>query len=623
MPDPGGSDALAPDSATVAASEPIYADFLGLMRHNPLPSDRLSEVDMAAWFRVLFNSQGDRLIHDLRALPDPQATATAVLRHLPWTALEALIVGLNPAMGGFVITMLLAGEKAALRRKEQSRHTLQNALWHAALSLTLDPRGPKGDATAVAGRVVTSAARHGAINTDEILHALREGAHAGAAQDARFHPLEEILPALRGAMPSGGHSDTRSTHRPAVQTSGPSASAIPRQTHAATNQKQEYDLAPPASTIPSDPLSVAIAYLRYGTLPAGETKSDICKRIEAVIAAALGAGSSAQLSWLLPLLTVPLHRFRLMQCISTAVAMDLMDQVRPDGRRVMRLLDELAPLVCESLPGLTLDEWTSIALSIALGPPPDAAEPDTGFLRNALQTASAKRSLLYADTIAALAAHGGAIQGLSSNARDAIAGLVVPIAEESQSDPGATPPVIADAALDGLRTAAPDRLHVDNAGLVLLWPYLPRLFSTLHLLDDHGFCHTESQLRAVHLTQLLVSGDHSTPEHMLPLNKLLCGLGLTHPVGLDITPTPKETDLVHDLLYSVTQTWEPLRNTTIEGLRESFLIRNGLLQRTSPAAPMTLSVETRAFDMLLDRLPWSLSVIKLHWMSEELHVRWR
>jgi hypothetical protein len=34
-------------------------------------------------------------------------------------------------------------------------------------------------------------------------------------------------------------------------------------------------------------------------------------------------------------------------------------------------------------------------------------------------------------------------------------------------------------------------------------------------------------------------------------------------------------------------------------------------------------VETRAFDMLLDGLPWAFSVIRHPWMTRTLYVEWR
>jgi hypothetical protein len=36
-----------------------------------------------------------------------------------------------------------------------------------------------------------------------------------------------------------------------------------------------------------------------------------------------------------------------------------------------------------------------------------------------------------------------------------------------------------------------------------------------------------------------------------------------------------------------------------------------------------LEVAPRTYDMLLDRLPWSISLVKLPWMTAPIHVDWR
>jgi hypothetical protein len=63
-----------------------------------------------------------------------------------------------------------------------------------------------------------------------------------------------------------------------------------------------------------------------------------------------------------------------------------------------------------------------------------------------------------------------------------------------------------------------------------------------------------------------------------------------------------------------------LKNTSQEGLRQSFLQRDGLLM-VKPAS-MKLQVERRGFDILLDQLPWNMGIIKTQWMDEPLSVDW-
>ena len=56
-----------------------------------------------------------------------------------------------------------------------------------------------------------------------------------------------------------------------------------------------------------------------------------------------------------------------------------------------------------------------------------------------------------------------------------------------------------------------DVSYVWNAGLVLLAPFLPRLFAALGLVGDSGFVSPSTPGRAVHLTQYLVDGRTNAP----------------------------------------------------------------------------------------------------------------
>ena len=75
------------------------------------------------------------------------------------------------------------------------------------------------------------------------------------------------------------------------------------------------------------------------------------------------------------------------------------------------------------------------------------------------------------------------------------------------------------------------------------------------------------------------------------------------------------------LLKSVLSNWPALKNTSIAGLRESFLNREAKLQLQDES--WKLIVQSKAFDMLLDGLPWSYSTIKLPWMEKPIYVDWR
>jgi hypothetical protein len=67
--------------------------------------------------------------------------------------------------------------------------------------------------------------------------------------------------------------------------------------------------------------------------------------------------------------------------------------------------------------------------------------------------------------------------------------------------------------------------------------------------------------------------------------------------------------------------WRALGSTSVAGLRESFLQREGCLSRKDD--DWRLLVETRSYDMLLDRLPWGFATIKYSWMPGAIRVDWR
>ncbi len=175
-----------------------------------------------------------------------------------------------------------------------------------------------------------------------------------------------------------------------------------------------------------------------------------------------------------------------------------------------------------------------------------------------------------------------------------------------------------DAATDG------QPIYISNAGLVLAAPFLPRLFQALDLLETetNGAVRIRPALipRAVHLLQAAVDGRTAAPEPLLCLNKLLCGVSIATPVDSQIEATAHEREMVAALLRSIIATWTIVSNTSIEGLQETFLRRDGRLERTSNG--WRLQVQRKTVDVLLDHLPWSLSTIIHSLMPEPIFVKW-
>jgi hypothetical protein len=192
---------------------------------------------------------------------------------------------------------------------------------------------------------------------------------------------------------------------------------------------------------------------------------------------------------------------------------------------------------------------------------------------------------------------------------------------------GADPVADGIAASSAVPIAQPDVLRVaeesagiDNAGLVLAAPFMPRLFTLLDLFDQGIFKTREAALHAARVLQYLVDG-RAEVERPPSLNRILCGVDAAHPEVEARALGVLETETVDGLVAMMIERWRSIGNTSPAGLREAFLQRPGRLQRRQEE--WHLRVEPRAYDMLLDRLPWSFSIIKHPWMKSPIHVAWR
>jgi hypothetical protein len=163
-------------------------------------------------------------------------------------------------------------------------------------------------------------------------------------------------------------------------------------------------------------------------------------------------------------------------------------------------------------------------------------------------------------------------------------------------------------------------LFIHQAGLVLLHPFLRHYFDAIHLLEGDRFQSPEAQQMAIHVLHYLATQHTHPPEYELILPKLLCGYPLNAPVLLP-TLSQEAMDEAENLLQTVINYWEALKSTTPNGLREGFLKREGKLTQTGDR-DWKLQVEQQSIDILLTRLPWGVSMVKLPWMNELLVVEW-
>lgn len=161
-------------------------------------------------------------------------------------------------------------------------------------------------------------------------------------------------------------------------------------------------------------------------------------------------------------------------------------------------------------------------------------------------------------------------------------------------------------------------IFVHNAGLVIVASFLPMFFKKLSLLSEAN--ELTNKNKAVLLVQYLASGKEFIAEFELGLSKILCGLEMETPVNTSIILTSEEKEEASELLLSAIEYWSILKNTSVDGLRHSFLVRDGKLSFNKNE--WLLQVEQKPYDMLLQNLPWNISMIKLPWMKNLLKTEW-
>ncbi|WP_419698356.1 contractile injection system tape measure protein [Mucilaginibacter sp. NFX135] len=165
-----------------------------------------------------------------------------------------------------------------------------------------------------------------------------------------------------------------------------------------------------------------------------------------------------------------------------------------------------------------------------------------------------------------------------------------------------------------------ETLYIKSSGIVILHYFLSPYFDDLGLLTDGKFKDDTAHQRAVLLLYYLATGESEVAEFDLTLSKILCGYPISETLPSAIILTRKEKTESKRLLEAIINHWSPLKNTSIKGLRNGFFERDGKL--TKKENGWLLTVEQRTIDVLLGKLPWGYSTIRLLWMQEILNVDW-
>lgn len=163
-------------------------------------------------------------------------------------------------------------------------------------------------------------------------------------------------------------------------------------------------------------------------------------------------------------------------------------------------------------------------------------------------------------------------------------------------------------------------ISVQNAGLVLLHPFLKPFFSEIQLVDEKDRLKGSARQVAVQVLHFLATSNREFFEGNLVFEKFLCGVSLSTSMEKECLLTEKIMTESIALLQQVIRYWPALKNSSPEWLQQLFLQRKGKLIQDK--GRVRLLVERKSQDILLDKLDWNISVVKIPWRKGLLFVEW-
>jgi hypothetical protein len=362
-----------------------------------------------------------------------------------------------------------------------------------------------------------------------------------------------------------------------------------------------------------------IYFLKTGTLPWGLHLPEGCDLERTLLKGWQEAPSGHDAGVILAALASPSARQRLVRQFSEAFLTTLLKRIAPDLEKIMAgIFQQLESfdLPAEAIKPLTAQLWEAAFSRIATaGHYTDAQIVRTAWRRLPVATAQRNRLATLLER---------RWPGVTSDAGDA--GKQQPSEQHfpapgitADSTIGSTDGIISEDARTNQHPEASEGIYIENAGLVLLHPFLPRFFQALGIASEEDVIIQPE--RALCLLHFLATGQGIAPEYELVLPKILCNIPLTAPVESGIGLTDPETEEATALLEAVIRHWDVLKNTGIDGLRGTFLLRAGKITLRDDG-DWRLQVESKAYDILMDQLPWGISMIKLPWMQRMLWVEW-
>ena len=161
--------------------------------------------------------------------------------------------------------------------------------------------------------------------------------------------------------------------------------------------------------------------------------------------------------------------------------------------------------------------------------------------------------------------------------------------------------------------------YIQNAGLILIHPFLKIFFEHCNLIHPKTQQLTDPELCA-HLLHYIATGKTNAPEYDMVFEKFLCNIPINKSINKYIKLSRKHKTQAKKVIESVQHNWNPMKKASVALLQNEFFQRSGKLVITD--SDYTLNVERKTQDILLDKLTWGISFVKLPWQKKFIFVNW-
>ncbi|MFP9114620.1 contractile injection system tape measure protein [Flavobacterium sp. RHBU_3] len=160
--------------------------------------------------------------------------------------------------------------------------------------------------------------------------------------------------------------------------------------------------------------------------------------------------------------------------------------------------------------------------------------------------------------------------------------------------------------------------HVQNAGLVIIHPFISNLFKRCNLMDPKTKKLTKPEV-CIHLLHYIATGKTNQPESNMLFEKFLCNIPLHKSINRHVRLSKKQKAEADKVIEAVLYNWDAMKKSSVGLLQYEFLQRQGKLTLKDT---QVLTLERKTQDILMDKMSWGLGLIKLPWQKKFIYINW-